>query len=164
MDLEHTIARLAATEAIRDLIFAYSHLIDRGALDEIAELFAEAVYGLCDGAGDPVGTPIVADAQAVLDANQGFVKMHGTPGTPRTKHLTTNVRIRVADDNATATALSYVTVVQAAGALPLQPILTGRYFDGFAYKDRRWRFTRRLFCIDHTGDLSEHTRGGFHHD
>ncbi|MGA6205752.1 nuclear transport factor 2 family protein [Nocardia testacea] len=158
MDLEHTITRLAAIEAIRDLIFAYSHLIDRGALDEVAELFADAVYGRCDGAGVPIGEPIVADARAVLAANRRFIKMHGDPGSPRTKHLTTNVRVRVADTNTEATALSYVTVVQAAGELPLQPILTGRYFDEFARDAGGWRFTRRLFCIDHTGDLGEHAR------
>lgn len=158
MDLEHTITRLVAIEAIRDLIFTYSHLIDRGALGEMAELFADAVYGQCDATGTPVGTSIVRDAQAVLGANQAFVKMHGTPETPGTKHLITNVRIQIADNNTDATALSYVTVVQAAGELPLQPILTGRYFDEFACDDRCWRFTQRLVCIDHVGDLSEHAR------
>lgn len=124
----------------------------------MAELFADAVYGRCDGAGVPIGEPIVADARAVLAANRRFIKMHGDPGSPRTKHLTTNVRVRVADTNTEATALSYVTVVQAAGELPLQPILTGRYFDEFARDGGGWRFTRRLFCIDHTGDLGEHAR------
>ncbi|MGW1738217.1 nuclear transport factor 2 family protein [Nocardia sp. NPDC001965] len=158
MDLEHTITRLAAIETIRDLIVSYSHLIDRGAFGEVAELFAHAVYGQCDTDGTPVGPLIVEDARAVLSANQGFVKIHGTPGTPGTKHLTTNIRIQVADNGTEATALSYVTVLQAAGDLPLQPILTGRYFDEFAVADGSWRFTRRLVCIDHVGDLSEHAR------
>ncbi|WP_229718544.1 nuclear transport factor 2 family protein [Nocardia jinanensis] len=37
------IARLAATEAIRDLIVAYSHLIDSGALGEVAKPFTPEV-------------------------------------------------------------------------------------------------------------------------
>ncbi|MCX0275049.1 nuclear transport factor 2 family protein, partial [Nocardia zapadnayensis] len=110
------------------------------------------------GAGVPIGELIVADARAVLAANRRFIRMHGVPESPRTKHLTTNVRIQVADTNTEATALSYVTVVQAAGELPLQPILTGRYYDEFAVGAGSWRFTRRLCCIDHTGDLSEHAR------
>jgi hypothetical protein len=156
--IEHTVARLAAVEAIRDLIYAYSHLIDLGALEDVSELFADAVYGQCDGAGQLVGAPIVRDAQAVLAANRGFMKMHGTPPSPRTKHVTTNVRIQVGDTTTEASARSYITVVQAAGELPLQPILTGRYFDTFAILDGRWRFTQRLFCLDHTGDLSEHAQ------
>ncbi|MFF3572913.1 nuclear transport factor 2 family protein [Nocardia jiangxiensis] len=157
-DIAHTVARLAATEAIRDLIYAYSHLIDRGALEEVSELFSDAVYGQCDGAGVAIGAATVRDADAVLRANRAFVKMHGDPPSPRTEHVTTNVRIQVADNNIEASACSYVTVLQAAGELPLQPILTGRYFDKFALLGGQWRFTQRLFCVDHTGDLSEHAQ------
>lgn len=164
VNVEHTIAQLAATEAVRDLILAYSHLIDRGALDEVSELFADAVYGRCDAAGTVIGAPVVRDAPGVLRANQGFIKMHDAPPCPRTKHLTTNIRIQVADNNSEATSISYVTVLQAAGQLPLQPILTGRYFDEFALGDGRWRFSQRLFCIDHTGDLSEHAQRSLRRD
>lgn len=162
MDIRHTIERLAATEAIRDLIFEYSHLVDLGALAEVSELFADAVYGQCDGVGVPVGTPIDRDARAVRAANEAFIKMHGDPASPRTKHVTTNVRITVADSNTEASSLAYVTVLQAAGNLSLQPILTGRYFDRFALVGGRWRFTQRLCCIDHTGDLTEHARRLLH--
>ena len=164
MDIRHTIERLAATEAVRDLIVVYSHLIDLGELAEMSELFTDAVYGQCDGAGVPVGTPIDRDAGAVLRANETFIKMHGSPPSPRTKHVTTNVRITVAESNTEAASLSYVTVLQAAGELSLQPVLTGRYFDRFALADGRWRFTQRLCCIDHTGDLTEHAQRLLHRD
>lgn len=152
------IERLAAIEAIRDLIYEYSHLIDRGELGAVAALFSDAVYGQCDGDGNPVGDLVHRDAAAVLRANETFVRMHGDPPSPRTKHVTTNVRVAVADGNTEATALSYVTVLQGTDTLPLQPILTGRYFDRFALLDGTWRFTQRLCCIDHTGDLSEHAQ------
>ncbi|MFD4182430.1 nuclear transport factor 2 family protein [Rhodococcus sp. NPDC058514] len=158
MDMQHTVERLAATEAIRDLVYQYSHLIDRGELPEVAALFADATYGQCDANGSPIGGLIDRDPAAVLRANESFIRMHGDPPSPRTKHLTTNVRITVADDNRTATSLAYVTVLQGAEELPLQPILTGRYFDSFALFDGQWRFTQRLCCIDHTGDLSAHAR------
>lgn len=156
VDIRHTIDRLAATEAVRDLIFSYSHLIDRGELSEVAALFAHATYGRCDGDGNPLGGLIERDQAAVLLANETFVKMHGDPPSPRTKHVTTNVRVTVTDDNAAASAVSYVTVLQGTADLPLQPIVVGRYFDRFEAVDGRWRFTQRLCCIDHTGDLSEH--------
>ncbi|MFC9789037.1 nuclear transport factor 2 family protein [Rhodococcus sp. NPDC127528] len=158
MDLRHTIERLSAAESIRDLVYRYSHLIDRGELAEVAELFADARYGQCDGDGVPVGVLIDRDPAAVLRANESFIRMHGDPPSPRTKHLTTNVRVTVADNNIEASSLAYVTVLQGTGELPLQPILTGRYFDRFALLDRQWRFTERLCCIDHVGNLSEHAR------
>ncbi|MGW0173801.1 nuclear transport factor 2 family protein [Rhodococcus sp. NPDC003322] len=156
--MRHTIERLAATEAIRDLVFSYSHLIDRGELSSVAALFADATYGQCDGDGVPLGGLIERDPAAVQRANETFVKMHGDPPSPRTKHVTTNVRVSVSDDNTEASAVSYVTVLQGTADLPLQPILVGRYFDRFECVDGRWRFTQRLCCIDHTGDLSEHAQ------
>ncbi|MFD4467217.1 nuclear transport factor 2 family protein [Rhodococcus sp. NPDC058505] len=158
MDLRHTIERLAATEAVRDLIFAYSHLIDRGELESVAALFADARYGRCDGDGVPAGDPIERDRAAVHHAIESFVRMHGAPPSPRTKHVTTNVRVTVAENNSEASAVSYVTVLQGTTDLPLQPILTGRYFDRFECVDGGWRFTQRLCCIDHTGNLTEHAR------
>ncbi|MFE3292618.1 nuclear transport factor 2 family protein [Rhodococcus sp. NPDC059234] len=158
MDIRHTIERLSATESIRDLLYHYSHLIDRGELAEVAELFADARYGQCDSDGVPVGVLIDRDPAGVLRANESFIRMYGDPPTPRTKHLTTNVRVTVADSNIEASSLAYVTVLQGTDELPLQPILTGRYFDRFALVDRQWRFTERLCCIDHVGNLSEHAR------
>ncbi|MFD1814705.1 nuclear transport factor 2 family protein [Rhodococcus gannanensis] len=158
MDLQWTVDRLAATEAVRDLVVSYSHLIDRGELGAVAALFADAVYGLCDGDGVPVGGVVDRDAAAVRQANESFIAMYGDPPSPRTKHVTTNILVTVADDNASASAVSYVTVLQGTDDLPLQPILTGRYFDRFERMDGRWRFAQRLFCMDHTGDMSAHAR------
>lgn len=150
--------RLVAIEAVRDLIVSYSHLIDRGELDAVAAMFADAVYGLGDGDGNPVGAVTDRDATAVRQANEAFIQMHGDPPSPRTKHVTTNILVTVADDNTEASAVSYVTVLQGTETLPLQPILVGRYFDRFAVLDGTWRFTQRLCCIDHTGDLTEHAQ------
>ncbi|TQF69022.1 nuclear transport factor 2 family protein [Rhodococcus spelaei] len=158
MDLQHNVERLAATEAIRDLIYQYSHLIDRGELTVVAELFADATYGQCDANGIPIGGLIDRDPAAVLRANESFVQMHGNPPTPGTKHVITNVRVSVADNNIEASAHSYITVLQGTDELPLQPILIGRYFDTFGCIDGRWRFTQRLCRIDRTGDLTAHAR------
>ncbi|BDE61342.1 nuclear transport factor 2 family protein [Rhodococcus hoagii] len=153
-----TVERLGAVESIRDLAHRYTHLVDEARLEEVADLFAHAVYGQCDGTGTPVGAVRDCDPAGVLEACRSFIRMHGTPPRPRTKHVVTNLRVDVADDCRTATSLSYFTVLQATDALPLQPILTGRYFDAFAVRDGEWMFTQRLTCIDLVGDLSEHAQ------
>jgi hypothetical protein len=75
-------------------------------------------------------------------------------GTPRTKHVTTNVMVEV--DGDTATARSYYTVMQQTEVLPLQPIICGRYHDTFTNQGGHWRFADRLIFSDLIGDLSQH--------
>ncbi|MDH6677003.1 hypothetical protein M2284_001201 [Rhodococcus sp. LBL1] len=154
----YTLERLSAVEAIRDLVHHYTHLIDDARLEDVADLFAHAAYGQCDGNGQPVGPVLESNRDGVLAAFRSFIQMHGTPPRPRTKHVVTNLRVEVADDCRTATSLSYFTVLQATESLPLQPILAGRYFDTFAVVDGEWVFTQRLTCIDLVGNLSEHAQ------
>ena len=84
--------------------------------------------------------------------------MHLYDGLPRTKHLTTNLTVEVDEEAGTATARSYITVLQALPGFPLQPIFAGRYRDRFARVDGRWRWTRREVIGDLYGDVSHHVR------
>jgi SnoaL-like domain len=80
-------------------------------------------------------------------------------GTPRTKHVTTNVVVEIDDAGEEATARSYFTVLQAVpGHLALQPIVAGRYRDRFERAEGRWRFTGRHMLVDLVGDVSQHLR------
>jgi 3-phenylpropionate/cinnamic acid dioxygenase small subunit len=81
-------------------------------------------------------------------------------GTPRTKHVTTNVLIEVDDVAGTAVARSYFTVLQAAEGLGLQTIVAGRYRDRFERHDGEWRFAERRFTTDLIGDVSRHLLAG----
>ena len=81
-------------------------------------------------------------------------------GTFLTKHVVTNIRVRVDVDAGTATATSYVTVLQATPNLPLQPIYAGRYEDEFGVVDGAWAFTRRVMIADLLGDLTQHVVSG----
>jgi 3-phenylpropionate/cinnamic acid dioxygenase small subunit len=137
---------VTSRDAIADLIHAYAERLDAGDLDGVAALFAGADYGR---AGGPVrrGTSEVRSALAV-------VKLHD--GTPRTKHVITNLIVDVDEAAGTAAARSYFTVLQATPALPLQPILAGRYHDRFARVGDAWRFRERAIHIDLAGDLREH--------
>ncbi|MDI9899275.1 nuclear transport factor 2 family protein [Rhodococcus sp. IEGM 1409] len=149
------LSRIVAESAIRDLLCEYTHLIDQGRLREVAALFAQSDYGQC-GPDGVATTVISSDADAVFAACNGFIRMYDDPPIPRTKHLLTNTRISV--DGESATALSYVTVIQGIEDLALQPILSGRYFDRFTCVDGTWQFSSRLFCLDNMGDMSAHAK------
>jgi hypothetical protein len=79
-------------------------------------------------------------------------------GTPRTKHVTTNVAVDADEAAGTATARSYFTVLQGVEGAPLQIIVAGRYYDAFERVDGDWRFTDRLIYSDLIGDLSRHLK------
>jgi len=57
-------------------------------------------------------------------------------GTPRTKHVTTNIAIEIDEEAGKAETRSYFTVLQALPGLALQPIVSGRYQDRFARHHR----------------------------
>ena len=79
-------------------------------------------------------------------------------GTPRTKHVISNLTVELAGD--TATSRCYFTVLQAAPDGPLVAILAGRYHDRFERVDGQWRFVDRLIHPDLFGDLGGHMRQG----
>ena len=136
--------------AIAALVYGYAEHLDAGDLDAVAALFADAVYRSERG-GHHVG------ARAVREVLGRLVKLHDD-GTPRTKHVTTNLVIEIPDGGSGATARSYFTVFQATTAIPLQPIVAGRYHDRFARREGVWRFADRLIYMDLVGNLTDHLR------
>lgn len=135
--------------AIAALIYGYADRLDAGDLDGVAAYFTEATYrsdtgGRYDGA---------AAVRAVLGT---LVKLHDD-GTPRTKHVTTNLVVDFPSRDE-ATARSYFTVLQGTPAIPLQAIVAGRYHDRFVRADGVWRFADRLIFMDLMGNLSDHLR------
>ncbi len=148
------VARFGTTmtdhDAIAALVYAYAERIDAGDFEEVARLFTHGRYGM---AGGPA-----ARGAAAVGAALAVVKLHD--GSPRTKHVTTNLTVDIDETNGSATARSYFTVLQATATLPLQVILAGRYHDRFARLNGAWHFTERLIHIDLTGELREHLRGG----
>ena len=139
-----------ARDEIAALIYAYAERIDEGDYAGVADLLADA--------------EITAEGtdrrwrgrDEVLRLYESGTRRHAD-GTPRTKHLTTNLVIEVDESAGTATARSYYTVLQAVpGALALQPIVAGRYRDRFERAGRRWRFAGRHMVVDLVGDLGHH--------
>jgi len=140
----------SAHDAISALIFTYAERLDAGDLPGVAALFEAATYGSAQGERR-VGSA------AVLAALSRKVQLHAD-GTPRTKHVTTNLIIEVDETGAAASARSYFTVLQARPELPLQVIIAGRYHDRFARIDGTWAFTDRLIFVDLVGDLRFHLK------
>src|SRR5580765_4276073 len=104
----------ASRDAVAALILGYAERLDAGDLAGVAALFRDAIYRSAQG-----GT--YDGSAAVLEVLTRKVILYGD-GTPRTKHVTTNLLIEVDASDATATARSYFTVFQATEQLPLQPI------------------------------------------
>jgi 3-phenylpropionate/cinnamic acid dioxygenase small subunit len=135
--------------AIENLIAKYAELVDDGDFTGVGALLADATF--TGGAGSVTGRDAIEkmlhESLIVYD-----------DGTPRTKHITTNVAIEVDEEAGTAVARSYFTALQAAPDLPLQPIVSGRYHDRFERRDGQWRFVERRVRTDLVGDVSRHLR------
>ena len=132
--------------AIAALVFAYAERLDAGDFAGVAALFADGVFR-SDRGGRYEG------AAAVRDVLERLVILHDD-GTPKTKHVTTNLVIEV--DAMVASARSYFTVLQATPSVPLQAIVAGRYHDRFEQHDGIWRFADRLIYVDLVGNVSDH--------
>ena len=134
--------------AIENLVYAYAERIDAGDLAGVAELFRHGRIEAQPG--------VVFEG---VDAVRGLYEMSTRlydDGTPRTRHVTTNVAIEVDDETGTATARSYYTVFQQTDELPLQPIIAGHYHDSFHRVDGEWCFDTRQMFVDLKGDLGHH--------
>ena len=135
---------------IENLIYTYAERIDAGDLAGVAELFRHAEIVA------PAQGSRTAGYDEVLAMYQQACRLYEPAGTPLTKHITTNVIIEVGEAGTAASSRSYFTVIQATDALPLQPIISGRYRDEFARDDQGWHFTRREMHVDLIGDCSAH--------
>jgi 3-phenylpropionate/cinnamic acid dioxygenase small subunit len=134
---------------IANLIAAYAELVDDGDFPAVGLLLGDATF--TGGSGSVSGRDAIErmlwDNVIVYD-----------DGTPRTKHVTTNLAVEVDEKAGTAVSRSYFTALQALPNFPLQPIVSGRYHDRFERRDGQWRFVERRVRTDLVGDVSHHLR------
>ena len=135
--------------AIERLIATYAELVDAGDFAAVGLLLADATF--TGGAGS------VSGRDAIEKMLRDNVIVYDD-GTPRTKHVTTNLALDVDDEASTAVSRSYFTVLQALPDVALQPIISGRYYDRFGRNERQWRFAERRVQTDLVGDVSRHLR------
>src|SRR5579862_5185936 len=108
--------------AITTLMFSYAECVDAADFDGIAALFTN---GRITNEGVK-GAIIGPDAVRKLYARTNRVH---PDGTTRTRHVNSNAIIDIDDIEGKATARSSFVVFQQTPALPLQPIVSGRYRD-----------------------------------
>jgi 3-phenylpropionate/cinnamic acid dioxygenase small subunit len=135
--------------AIECLIATYAELVDDGDFAAVGRLLADATF--TGGAGAVTG------GDAIEKMLRDIVILYDD-GTPRTKHVTTNLAIEVDEDAGTAVSRAYFTTLQALPDLALQPIVSGRYNDRFERHDGHWRFVERRVRTDLVGNVSRHLR------
>lgn len=129
---------------------AYAERLDAGDFDGVADLFEHAVVR-----GSRTGSELTG-RDAVRGMYDPLIRYED--GTPRTKHVLSNLEVRVDEPAGRATSHCVFTVWQAAPGQPLRPGLTGRYDDAFTRVGGQWRFTERVIHADLLGDLSRHMR------
>jgi 3-phenylpropionate/cinnamic acid dioxygenase small subunit len=141
--------RPSSYQAIENLIATYAELVDDGDFAGLGAMLADATF---TGSGAPVSGP---DAIEKMFRDMLIVY---DDGTPRTRHVTTNVAIEADEKAGTAVSRAYFTVLQALPGMALQPIVSGRYRDRFECCDGQWRFAERRVLVDLVGDVSRHLR------
>jgi 3-phenylpropionate/cinnamic acid dioxygenase small subunit len=151
----------SAHDQIRNLIHRYAEGIDTGRFEIWEELFEHAE--ICVAIGD--NEPVVIARGDDLTVMTGGIIMYDD-GTPRTRHVVSNIIIEVDEAGGTASARSYNATLQHVPGHPIEIIATARYFDSFELVGDAWRFCRRIIRHssidgvnrDFTGDMSRHVR------
>ncbi len=138
---------MTSKDEILHLINRYGFTLDTGDLDGFASLFEHGEWTV-EGSPPNHGKTAVRNAVST-------VRIY-PDGTPRTKHVTSNVDLVIDEKAGTATGQCYVTLFQQTDELPLQAIFSGHYFDDFERVGGTWRFRKRLIRHMLVGDLSKH--------
>src|SRR5690349_23221216 len=94
---------------IENLVYAYAERLDAGDLDGVAALFAHGrICGMEDGPPETVFRGVAGVRRMYEMATRLY-----EDGTPKTKHLTTNVALHVDEAEGTAHGTAYYCVTQA---------------------------------------------------
>jgi ketosteroid isomerase-like protein len=139
-----------AAEAITKLVYTYAERIDAGDFAGVGQLLGRATMTF-EGFDDAVAGP------QAIEALYARTTRRYEDGTPRTKHVMTNLMVDVDDAGTTASSRSYFTVLQAVpGLFALQPVIAGRYRHTYERVGGRWQIATMHIIIDRVGDLGHH--------
>lgn len=142
--------------SIQNLIYRYADCLDRGDLEAVGRLFSRAdIY--MPGDTEP---SISCDAAGFAALLGQWTRIYPETGTPRTRHVTTNLIIEP-DGVDQARTQSYFTVLQSTPWMSLQAVAAGTYRDRFAKRDGTWCFTERREEMPLVGNLDSHLLQAF---
>ena len=128
---------LAAREAIRETVARYAHLVDRGRIDELVELFTED--GTLEAGDRPPARGRAAIRTFFLETGK---RLASAAARPIIRHHVSNLVIELSSEDS-ASAEAYFLAVTERG-----PDHWGRYRDRFARVGARWLFEYRLARVD----------------
>lgn len=149
MTTENTAAagRACDSEQIRSLIARIAHLADDGTIDDYCACFApDAEWIMPADARTGLAATTARGIEQIARGAQGR-RDAGTVGAgSHTRHVVDCSDIAVADDGATATAVSLWRFYVATDARP-RVVNMGRYDDEFRVVDGRWVLARRAITL-----------------
>jgi hypothetical protein len=134
---------------ILNLMHLYAHRFDEADFEGFADLFENGTVDL------GVDRPLSGAAEVLRFVRERVILYDGSP---RTNHLMHNPVIQVDEAAGTATAQSYVQILQGVPGHPIEVIATGRYADRFVADSGGWRFAERTGRGSLYGDFSRHLR------
>jgi uncharacterized protein (TIGR02246 family) len=129
-------------DAIREVMAAYCHALDKCQFETVAGLFAEdgiwtTDYGHAQG------------RQAIADMIRSVVPLKGEG--PQRKHYITNIIIKVEGDR--ANSISDYLIIRESGK-DLIPVMGGTYRDAWIKTNGNWQFHRKELVHDIAGDMA----------
>jgi hypothetical protein len=135
--------RIEIERACEQLVYAYSRSLDLGDTGGAADFFAE---------NGSMARPMAPD-QVIQGRETIRASLLSRPKTLLTKHLATNVMIRI-ESRDTATGISNLTMIATTpGAADKPPFLSngpiffGEFKDRFVRENGVWKFQERLGSI-----------------
>ena len=138
--LAERVATLEAREAIRELILAYGHALDRRDFVTFAGLFEEERGTWNGGFGSATGRDAIF---SMMDDMLGHAE---TPVEPTSHHVFTNISISVDGAEARATT-RWIFVTPSESGEP-RWVYLGHYDDRFVRQEGRWYFLERTAFTD----------------
>ena len=123
---------MSAQKEITDLMNLYCTAIDSGDLETFGRLFANATW--------------VAEGRVPGPESMNNMILY-EDGTPRTKHVITNLTLDIDEAAGTASGHCYVTVYQQTPEFPLQAIFVGEYYDTFLSRHKAGPLPGAKFVI-----------------
>jgi hypothetical protein len=141
---------ISSERTIQNLIARYSFLVDDGDFIGLGELLQACAFTLGSG-------PTVQGEEAIVQLARSALLTY-EDGTPRTRHITTNILIEIDESAGSASSRSYYTVLQSLPDFLLQPIACGTYHDRFERHGQTWRFAERSVQMRFAGDTGHHRR------
>jgi len=134
---------------ILNLIHSFAASFDAGDFEDALRLFDNGEFLL--------GNDRKASAEDMLATWLDILILYD--GSPRTRHTVTNHIVDIDAVAGCATCASSYTVLQQVPGGSLETILTGRYFDTFRCRNRKWEFrTRDYRHVEFVGDTTRHLK------